>query len=119
MMAVGLSRSVRYPFSEMETAIREAETSDPPETAAGLQPALIRSATKEKPVMDKIRFETLGALGILTLANPPLNLFSEELIEDLRAAVTAAMAGSAGTLRHLHDQLDRDDVDGCGDGPRA
>ena len=41
--------------------------------------------------MDKqVRFETSGALGILTLANPPLNLFSEELIEDLRGAVTAA-----------------------------
>jgi enoyl-CoA hydratase/carnithine racemase len=42
-------------------------------------------------VMDRqVRFETSGALGILTLANPPLNLFSEELIEDLRGAVTAA-----------------------------
>ena len=41
--------------------------------------------------MDKqVRFETSGALGILTLANPPLNLFSEELIADLRSAVTAA-----------------------------
>src|SRR5258707_3952550 len=41
--------------------------------------------------MDKqVRFETSGGLGILTLANPPLNLFSEELIEDLRGAVTAA-----------------------------
>ena len=41
--------------------------------------------------MDKqVRFETSGALGILTLANPPLNLFSEELIEDLRGAVNAA-----------------------------
>ena len=41
--------------------------------------------------MDKqVRFETAGALGILTLANPPVNLFSEELIEDLRGAVTAA-----------------------------
>ena len=41
--------------------------------------------------MDKqVRFETSGALGILTLANPPLNLFSEELIEDLRSAVAAA-----------------------------
>ncbi len=41
--------------------------------------------------MDKqVRFETFGALGILTLANPPLNLFSEELIGDLRDAVTAA-----------------------------
>jgi hypothetical protein len=41
--------------------------------------------------MDRqVRFETSGALGILTLANPPLNLFSEELIEDLRGAVTAA-----------------------------
>jgi enoyl-CoA hydratase/carnithine racemase len=39
-------------------------------------------------VMDKVRFETSGALGILSLANPPLNLFSGELIEDLRAAVT-------------------------------
>jgi len=41
--------------------------------------------------MDRpVRFETSGALGILTLANPPLNLFTEELIEDLRGAVTAA-----------------------------
>jgi enoyl-CoA hydratase/carnithine racemase len=38
--------------------------------------------------MDKVRFEISGPLGILTLANPPLNLFSGELIEDLRAAVT-------------------------------
>ncbi len=38
--------------------------------------------------MDKVHFETSGPLGILTLANPPLNLFSGELIEDLRAAVT-------------------------------
>src|ERR1700730_249960 len=42
-------------------------------------------------MMDKqVRFETSGAVGILTLANPPLNLFSAELIEDLRGAVTAA-----------------------------
>ena len=40
--------------------------------------------------MNKVRFETAGALGLLTLANPPLNLFSMELIEDLRAAVTEA-----------------------------
>src|SRR5260370_15884181 len=41
--------------------------------------------------MDKqVRFETSGGLGILTLANPPLNLFSEALMEDLRGAVTAA-----------------------------
>src|SRR5215470_14217542 len=38
--------------------------------------------------MDKVRCETSGPLGILTLANPPLNLFSGEVIEDLRAAVT-------------------------------
>jgi enoyl-CoA hydratase/carnithine racemase len=44
-------------------------------------------APKES-VMDKVRFETSGALGILSLANPPLNLFSGELIEDLRATVT-------------------------------
>src|SRR5258708_1449152 len=41
--------------------------------------------------MDRqVRFETSGALGILTLANPPLNLYSEEFMEDLRGAVTAA-----------------------------
>ena len=39
--------------------------------------------------MDKVRYETSGPLGILTLVNPPLNLFSGEVIEDLRAAVTA------------------------------
>src|SRR2546425_7815535 len=41
--------------------------------------------------MDKqVRFETFGALGILTLANPPLNLVSEELIGDLRDGGAAA-----------------------------
>jgi len=40
--------------------------------------------------MDKVRFESSDSLGILTLANPPLNLFSMELIDDLRAAVTLA-----------------------------
>src|SRR5580658_2996080 len=40
--------------------------------------------------MNKVRFETSDALGIITLANPPLNLFSGELIEDLRTAVTEA-----------------------------
>ena len=38
--------------------------------------------------MNKVQFETAGSLGILTLANPPLNLLSGELIEDLRATVT-------------------------------
>ena len=37
--------------------------------------------------MNKVRLETSGSVGILSLANPPLNLFSEELIEDLRTAV--------------------------------
>ena len=41
--------------------------------------------------MNKVRFETSGALGFLTLANPPLNMFDEELIEDLRTAVDQAM----------------------------
>jgi enoyl-CoA hydratase/carnithine racemase len=40
--------------------------------------------------MDKVRLESSGSLGILTLANPPLNLLSGELIEDLRAAITEA-----------------------------
>ena len=40
--------------------------------------------------MKKVRFETSGACGSLTLANPPLNLFDEELISDLRASVNQA-----------------------------
>src|SRR5713101_7462502 len=43
--------------------------------------------------MDKVRCETSGPLGILTLTNPPLNLCSGELIEDLRAAVTEIKRG--------------------------
>src|SRR5712672_467063 len=41
-------------------------------------------------MMGKVRFETSDALGLITLANPPLNLFDQELIEDLRAAVGQA-----------------------------
>ena len=41
-------------------------------------------------MMSKVRFETSDALGLLTLANPPLNLFDQELIEDLRTAVGQA-----------------------------
>ena len=37
--------------------------------------------------MDRVHFETSGPLGILTLANLPLNLLSGELIADLRATV--------------------------------
>src|SRR5712671_2310057 len=40
--------------------------------------------------MNKVRFEQSDALGLLTLANPPLNLFDEELITDLRAVVDQA-----------------------------
>jgi enoyl-CoA hydratase/carnithine racemase len=41
-------------------------------------------------MMSKVRFETSDALGLITLANPPLNLFDQELIDDLRAAVNQA-----------------------------
>ena len=37
--------------------------------------------------MNKVHFETSGPLGILTLANPPLNLLSGELMADLRTTV--------------------------------
>src|SRR6266446_2988519 len=40
--------------------------------------------------MNKVRFEQSDALGLLTLATPPLNLFDEELITDLRAVVDQA-----------------------------
>jgi hypothetical protein len=41
--------------------------------------------------MNKVRFETSGALGFLTLADSPLNMFDKELIEGLRTAVNQAM----------------------------
>jgi len=40
--------------------------------------------------MGKVRFEMSDALGLITLANPPLNLFDQQLIEDLRTAVNQA-----------------------------
>lgn len=40
--------------------------------------------------MNKVRIQQAGALGLLTLSNPPLNLFDEELMADLRAAVDQA-----------------------------
>jgi enoyl-CoA hydratase/carnithine racemase len=40
-------------------------------------------------MMNRVHFETSGPLGILTLANPPLNLLTGELIADLRATVIA------------------------------
>src|SRR5271163_4819397 len=41
-------------------------------------------------MMSKVRFETSDALGLITLANPPLNLFDQELITDLREVVAQA-----------------------------
>ena len=38
-------------------------------------------------MMNKVRFEQSDALGLLTLANPPLNLFDEKSIADLGSAV--------------------------------
>jgi len=37
--------------------------------------------------MDKVHLETSGPLGVITLANPPLNLLSGELLDDLGSAV--------------------------------
>ena len=41
-------------------------------------------------MMGRVRFEASDALGSIILANPPLNLFDQELIEDFRAAVGQA-----------------------------
>lgn len=38
--------------------------------------------------MDKVHLEISGGLAILTLANPPLNLPSGQLITELRDSVT-------------------------------
>ncbi len=49
--------------------------------------------------MDKVRLQTSGSLGILSLANPPLNLLNLELIEDLQAAVAALLEHGARSFR--------------------
>jgi enoyl-CoA hydratase/carnithine racemase len=40
--------------------------------------------------LNKVSFESSDFVGIVSLANPPINLFSEELIEDLGTAVNQA-----------------------------
>lgn len=42
--------------------------------------------------MARVKFETTGAVGVIALDNPSLNLFSFELIDDLGAAIEAAAA---------------------------
>src|SRR5438874_13836298 len=58
-------------------------------------------------MMGKVRFETSKAL-----ANPPLNLFDQELIEDLRAAVGQARQHS---LRALLVRADGNNFSGGAD----
>ena len=49
--------------------------------------------------MPKVRFERDdGDVGVITLADPPLNLFSMELIEELDAATTEAEASEIRAL---------------------
>jgi enoyl-CoA hydratase/carnithine racemase len=45
--------------------------------------------------MSKVRFEQDGALGIVTLENPPLNQIDEEVVNDL-GAVVAELENAAG-----------------------
>lgn len=40
--------------------------------------------------MPKVRYDCEGALGVITLADPPLNLFGAEMLNDLMAAVDEA-----------------------------
>jgi enoyl-CoA hydratase/carnithine racemase len=42
--------------------------------------------------MSNVTFEQDGAVGIITLANPPLNLFSMKLIDEFAAAIATAEA---------------------------
>ena len=48
--------------------------------------------------MSKVRFERDGDVGIVTLADPPLNLFGRELLADLHAALDEAGASDARAL---------------------
>jgi enoyl-CoA hydratase/carnithine racemase len=49
-------------------------------------------------MMDKVRFEASGSLGIVTLVNPPLNLLSGELLDDLGVAIDEARRAPLRTL---------------------
>ena len=48
--------------------------------------------------MSKVRFERDGDVGVVTLADPPLNLFGRELLADLHAALDKAAASDARAL---------------------
>ncbi len=48
--------------------------------------------------MSKVRFERDGDVGIVTLADPPLNLFGRELLTDLHAALDEAEASAPRAL---------------------
>jgi enoyl-CoA hydratase len=48
--------------------------------------------------MAKVRFERDGDVGVVTLADPPLNLFGRELLADLHAALDEAAGSGARAL---------------------
>ena len=48
--------------------------------------------------MSKVRFERDGDVGVVTLADPPLNLFGRELLADLHAALDDARVAGARAL---------------------
>ena len=48
--------------------------------------------------MSKVRFERAGDVGIVTLADPPLNLFGRQMVADLHAALDEAAESGARAL---------------------
>ena len=48
--------------------------------------------------MPKAHYESTGDLGEIVLSNPPLNVFDQELMDDLHATVTAAGEASPRAL---------------------
>jgi len=49
-------------------------------------------------VSERLRFEQDGPVGILTIHDPPMNLFSRELVEDLEAALDQIEGGGVRAL---------------------
>ena len=47
---------------------------------------------------DRVRFEADGPVGVLTLADPPLNLFGDALVADLEAALDEASSAGVRAL---------------------
>jgi enoyl-CoA hydratase/carnithine racemase len=58
----------------------------------------LKTRWKEHSMPHKVRFDRDGDVGVVTLADPPLNLFGRELLDDLQRALAEAAESDARAL---------------------